>query len=205
MYTVSRTDLSSILQGRRSAMKNFLLGLVIGLVAVPLVFAVYILSGHGPAAATDSPMPLEHFLARGSLSARLRREAPKGDVSRFTTADLIAGANIYQKNCAFCHGLPDQPPSVAGRGMFPDAPQLFTADGMVTDDPAGVTYWKVENGIRLSGMPSFKSALTEDQGWQVSALLARADKLSPEVRDALKPVSWSTASTASSADSGQSK
>ena len=28
--------------------------------------------------------------------------------------------------------------------MFPHAPQLFTPRGMVTDDPAGVTYWKVD-------------------------------------------------------------
>jgi mono/diheme cytochrome c family protein len=83
--------------------------------------------------------------------------------------------------------------------MFPGAPQLFTADGMVTDDPAGVTYWKVENGIRLSGMPSFKSSLTDDQRWQVSALLARADKLPPEVRSALQPAAWAPASSANPA------
>jgi thiosulfate dehydrogenase len=167
--------------------KGFLVGFVIGLVALPLVFVLYIVSGHGPAAATDPPMPFEHFLAHGSLHARIHREAPKGDVSRFTTTDLTSGASVYQKNCAFCHGLPGQAPSVAGKGMFPDAPQLFTADGMVTDDPAGETYWAVANGIRLSGMPSFKGALTEDQMWQVSAVLNRADKLPPEVQDALKP------------------
>jgi len=72
--------------------------------------------------------------------------------------------------------------------MFPQAPQLFTRDGSVSDDPAGVTYWKVNNGIRLTGMPSFKAALTDQQMWQVSALLAKGDKLPPEVQDALRPV-----------------
>src|SRR4029077_17778259 len=84
-------------------------------------------------------------------------------------------------------GLPQQRPTDASKGMFPDPPQLFTADGGVTDDPAGVTYWKVKNGIRLSGMPGFKGSLSEDQMWKVSALLARADKLPPEALDALKP------------------
>src|ERR1700728_1419922 len=65
---------------------------------------------------------------------------------------------------------------------------FFTQAGSVSDDPAGVTYWKVSNGIRLTGMPSFKSALTDQQMWQVSALLAHDDKLPPEVQDALKPV-----------------
>jgi mono/diheme cytochrome c family protein len=70
--------------------------------------------------------------------------------------------------------------------MFPHAPQLFTTGGNVSNDPVGVTYWKVRNGIRLTGMPSFKASLTDQQMWQVSALLARGDKLSPEVREALE-------------------
>jgi mono/diheme cytochrome c family protein len=72
--------------------------------------------------------------------------------------------------------------------MFPEAPQLLTPEGMVTDDPVGVTFWKVQNGIRLSGMPSFESTLNDQQKWDVSAFLARADKLPPEAQEALKPV-----------------
>src|SRR5262249_8693214 len=140
-----------------------------------------------PAAATDPPLPFEQTLARGALSARIQREAPNRDVSGLPTAQLIAGAEVYQKDCAFCHGLPDQPDSVAGDGMFPQAPQLFIPDDGVTDAPAGVTYWKVQNGIRLTGMPSFKATLTDQQMWNVTALLARADKLPPAVMDALKP------------------
>ena len=61
--------------------------------------------------------------------------------------------------------------------MFPLPPQLFDKDDMVTDDPAGVTYWKVANGIRMTGMPGFGEMLTPTQMWQVSQLLAHADKL----------------------------
>jgi mono/diheme cytochrome c family protein len=49
----------------------------------------------------------------------------------------------------------------------------------VSDDPPGETYWKVANGIRLSGMPAFKGVLTENEMWQVSLLLANADKPLP--------------------------
>jgi mono/diheme cytochrome c family protein len=71
--------------------------------------------------------------------------------------------------------------------MFPKPPQLLTVKETVSDDPAGETYWKVKNGIRLTGMPGFSASLTDQQMWQVSALLARADKLPPEVQEALKP------------------
>ena len=50
----------------------------------------------------------------------------------------------------------------------------------VSDDEVGETYWKVANGIRLSGMPSYNKVLTDTQMWQVSLLLKNADKELPE-------------------------
>jgi hypothetical protein len=55
----------------------------------------------------------------------------------------------------------------------------------VSDDPPGETYWKVANGIRLTGMPSYKGVLTETGMWQVSLLLANADKPLPEAAVAI--------------------
>jgi len=55
----------------------------------------------------------------------------------------------------------------------------------VTDDPPGETYWKVANGIRLSGMPSFSESLSQTQMWQVSLLAANANKLPDSVKSAL--------------------
>jgi mono/diheme cytochrome c family protein len=60
--------------------------------------------------------------------------------------------------------------------MFPKPTQLFRGKG-VTDDPASESYWKAANGIRLSGMPSFKKSLTDTQLWQVSQLVAHADQI----------------------------
>jgi mono/diheme cytochrome c family protein len=75
--------------------------------------------------------------------------------------------------------------------MFPHAPQLFVkhrnSDVVgVSDDEPGETYWKVANGIRLSGMPAYKTVLSETEMWDVSQLLANADKLPADVMDELK-------------------
>lgn len=168
-------------------MKSFVLGILVTLVALPIFGLLFIRSSYMSVAATDPPLPFETTLAKMGLRARIDKQAPQRDVSNFATADLVSGAGVYQKNCAFCHGLPNQPASAASKGMFPHAPQLLTPQETVSDDPAGVTYWKVKNGIRLTGMPSFGSALSDDQMWQVSALLAHSDKLPAEVQDALKP------------------
>lgn len=168
-------------------MKAFLAGIIVTLLAMPIFGILYIKSSYMSVAATDPPLPFEPTLARMGLHARIAREAPTRDVSHLPTADLVSGAAAYQKNCAFCHGLPGQPASTASQGMAPRAPQLFTKEDTVTDDPPGITYWKVKNGIRMTGMPSFKAGLSEDQIWQVAALLSRADQLPPEVVEALKP------------------
>jgi len=65
--------------------------------------------------------------------------------------------------------------------MFPKPPRLLKGTG-VTDDEPGETYWKVANGIRLTGMPSFKESLSDTQMWQVSLLLANADKAPDSVK-----------------------
>jgi thiosulfate dehydrogenase len=167
-------------------MKTFLLGLLIGLCLIPVGAFFYFRSGRAPVATSAPPMPLEAFLAKTALHAALGREAPKQTPSQPTTADLVTGAQVYAQDCAFCHGLAQQTATAASRGMFPRPPQLFDPDGMVTDDPVGVTYWKVKNGIRMTGMPSFAALFTERQMWQVAALLAKADKLPPEVVEKLK-------------------
>jgi len=165
---------------------KFLGGLIIGLILLPVLAAVYFLGGFAPAAVTDHPFPLESLIAGGALEARVRREAPKRDLSSFTPTDIQAGAQDYRRHCAGCHGLPGQTPSFPEPKMYPSPPQLFTPDGYVTDDPVGVTYWKIKNGIRMTGMPSFESVMKDDQMWQIAALLASADKLPPDVLDLLK-------------------
>jgi thiosulfate dehydrogenase len=181
----SQRSNESEIEGR---MTKLILGILVGVLLVPLVLYAYLSSGYAPAAATDSPLPLETFIAGAALARRIQKEAPTRDVSGMPAADLVAGAQAYHKNCAMCHGLPNQPaPAIAGT-IFPPAPELFSQKGMVTDDPAGETYWKVKNGIRLTAMPSFKNILSDDQIWQVTAVVARADKLPPEAQDALKPV-----------------
>ena len=95
---------------------------------------------------------------------------------------MLAGVNAYKEHCAVCYGAPGQPRTAISKGMFPSPPQLFEKEDMVTDDPEGATYWKVTHGIRLSGMPGFRDTLSDTQRWQVTMLVAHADKLSRAVQ-----------------------
>lgn len=75
-----------------------------------------------------------------------------------------------------CHGIRGKKQTPIARGEFPIPPELFKGKG-VTDDLPGETFWKIANGIRLTGMPGFNRSLFETQMWQISLMLAIADKL----------------------------
>jgi thiosulfate dehydrogenase len=172
----------SALWGTIGAMKAFLAGVVIGIVLVPAALFLFIWLGYAPVSTKSAPLPFERKLAGMALDKRIDNEAPKDSPVQPTEENLLAGAKIYIENCAVCHGTATGSQSAIAKGMFPEPPPLLQGKG-VTDDPAGETYWKVANGIRLTGMPGFSGPLTEEQMWQVSELLATADKLPQSVKE----------------------
>ena len=169
-------------------MKKFILGLILGFIAVPVLGYLYFASGSAPVATSAPPMPFERTLARTALHARMDKEMPKGvPPVAADEAAYTAGAQIYKDHCAVCHGLPGQPQTAIAKGMFPKPPILLEGTG-VSDDPAAETYWKVAGGIRMTGMPGFDKSLSTTQMWQVSLLLANSDKLPKSVMDNLRAV-----------------
>jgi thiosulfate dehydrogenase len=168
-------------------MGKFLLGLIVGLIVIPIGVYMYFSSGSAPVATKSTPMPFEKMLASMALHARMRKEMPKSSPIPADEATFLAGAQVYKDNCAVCHGLPGQPQSAIALGMFPKPPKLMEGTG-VSDDPPEETYWKVEGGIRMTGMPGFEKLLSPTQMWQVSLLLANSDKLPNTVKGSLTSV-----------------
>ena len=162
---------------------KFLLGFVVAIVLVVVFAGAYLKFGALPVAVADKPFPFEKNIVRLPMGARIEREmktAPFG-----TSEDVFeAGAHVYKAECASCHGTPGHDVAFA-KSMYPSAPQLWKKHGHgnvvgVSDDEAGETYWKVANGIRLTGMPSYQHVLSDTQMWQVSLLLKNADQQLPD-------------------------
>ncbi len=163
---------------------KFIVGLVLGLALVPFGAYLYFASGSAPVATTDSDMPFERFFANKALHARIAKDMPKSVPIQANEANYLAGAELYKQHCAVCHGLPLTPKTAIATGMYPAPPLLLEGKG-VTDDPPGESYWKIFNGLRLTGMPGFSKSLSETQMWQLALLLANADKLPASATTAL--------------------
>jgi thiosulfate dehydrogenase len=162
---------------------KLLLGFVLGVVVLVGGAAAYLRFGALPVATADKAFPFERQIVRGPLDARIASQmktAPFG-----TSEDVFeSGAKVYRAQCASCHGTPGHDVPFA-KYMYPSAPQLWKKHARnnvvgVSDDEPGETYWKVANGIRLTGMPAYTHVLTDTQMWQVTLLLKNADEQMPD-------------------------
>jgi mono/diheme cytochrome c family protein len=138
-----------------------------------------------PANADAKPPRLERWAAQRSLHATLDREMPRTpNPLQATDANYVAAIKLYGANCSACHGVADGVPSTIAIGLYQHAPQLGK-DG-VEDDPDGETYWKVDHGIRLTGMPAFGKTLSDHDIWLLTLLLKHMDSLPPVADKAWK-------------------
>ncbi|HUK42798.1 MAG TPA: cytochrome c [Candidatus Acidoferrales bacterium] len=167
-------------------MKSFVIGVLLGILLFGGGLYYYFVSGAAPAAVSDPPIMMERRISNRSLDAHIDKANVPAPPIQPSEDNYVAAAKVYKEQCAVCHGLPDQPAPAISGNMYPDATLMFKGKG-VTDDPPQVSYWKVKNGIRLTGMPTFKDILNDTQMWQLALLVANADKIPDSAKKILVP------------------
>jgi mono/diheme cytochrome c family protein len=165
-------------------MFKFLLGFAAAVVVVITAGFCYVRFGFVDPRA-DLPVGwLESKIAMPALDAAVDRRAPETrNPLQPTDANLIAGVKIYQANCAGCHGDIQHSHTAFGDAFYPRAPQ-FAEDA--PDMPENQNFYIIQHGIRLSGMPAWKAALSEHEMWQVTTFLSHMDKLPTHISEAWK-------------------
>ena len=96
----------------------------------------------------------------GALGSEATLELPT------KVADLGEGRQLYQANCASCHGVTGRGDGPAGRGMNPAPPAVGDAATMHDVSPATM-YRIVSVGIGGTPMPAYGASMTPDQRWNV--------------------------------------
>jgi len=163
-------------------MRGFLSGFAAALVVLALLFFAAVKTGVLPARADAPPWPGERWIARTALNAAIARQAPKPPYPYSPAPDpeIANGATLYVQNCAVCHGTAHSTPNAIARGLGVRPPQF--AKHPVDDDPEGVTYWKVEHGIRMTAMPAYDMTLDEKAIWQMTYFLKHLPELPPKAK-----------------------
>ena len=96
---------------------RFLLGLILGVLLVPVALMVYFHFGQPPVAVADKPFPMERQIVKGPLAARIEKEI-------VGTAPIEASATNLEARaaaCAFRMALPRKVDPVSSGSSSPSA------------------------------------------------------------------------------------
>ena len=110
-----------------------------------------------------------HFVMRNGIESKY---VDQTNPLQGTAGNIKDGKNLYEKNCASCHGVSGQGDGKAGKGLNPGPTNIamFSKMPMASD---GYLLWTVSEGGApvQSAMPAFKTKLKEDDIWRIISYL----------------------------------
>ena len=157
---------------------RFLLGVILGVVAV-LVAGYFVgMSGAVSVAATQHGGMndvMDTWLARSGEHSILKHSPDKKNPFGNDPAAVAVGLAHYKENCLDCHGAKSIDTEEFAKGLNPAAPMLdMDAFQKMTD---GQLFWVVSNGIRMTGMPAFSPTHSEEEIWKIVSFVRHLPKL----------------------------
>ena len=143
--------------------------------SVAVVMLVFSLSG---CSANKKPSKLETALANAAKDIVVPLEA-KNLKNPFpaTDANIQAGKQIYLQQCALCHAPDGRAETKLGLAMYPPAMDLNSPHVQRWSDAE--LLWITQNGVRLTGMPAWKTIVSEEDTWKVVDFIHALPKESP--------------------------
>lgn len=122
---------------------------------------------------------------------KVKNPIPSGDEA------IQAGRQIYLQSCALCHGADGHGNTSLGRGMYPPAMDLTSPHVQMWADAD--LFWIVQNGIALTGMPSWQSTIPASDTWKLAQFIHALPRLDTQQA----PVTQAATSAPTPPDSGQ--
>lgn len=131
--------------------------------ALPAIMLAIFLSG---CTADKKPSTVETRLANMAKDVVIPIEAENRNNPLSPTEDALSeGKELYLQSCAICHGTDGHGRTELGRGMYPPAMDLTSPHVQHWSDAE--LFWIIQNGVRLTGMPSWKSSISELDTWKL--------------------------------------
>jgi len=128
--------------------------------------------------ATKTPSKMETTLANMAKDVVIPIEA--GDVKDpLPTSPQVVeeGRQAYLQSCALCHGTDGHGATTIGRAMYPPVMDLTSPHVQHWNDAQ--LFWIIQNGVRLTGMPAWKSSLSETDTWKIVAFIHALPQVGP--------------------------
>lgn len=115
---------------------------------------------------TASPDSVAHFARLLGQTLATRFSVSLDDIPAITPT-LARGAEVYQTECASCHGLIGRGDGLAGVGLSPVPADLTDYRGLADRNPLDF-YRRVTIGVAGTAMPAYESRLSAEDRWAVA-------------------------------------
>jgi mono/diheme cytochrome c family protein len=117
--------------------------------------------------AGQPPSQEETSLANAAKDVTIPLEAGKMKNPLPETAEIVSqGQEVFLGSCAQCHGAEARGDTNVGRNMSPPAMDLTSAHVQHWSDAE--LFWIIQNGVRLTGMPAWKSSISDNDTWKLT-------------------------------------
>jgi mono/diheme cytochrome c family protein len=158
-------------------------GLVILLeVLVLLLVAGIAMTGGLSMGADARASVIEKWVGEGSSGLWISVNAPKTkNPVPVNEQTLTRGAELYQGNCAVCHGGAHYEVSLLHKAVYPGVPQFMMAGG--PDDPDENIFYVIKHGIRFTGMPAWRYNMNDNDLWTLVNFMKNIGHLPPAVQE----------------------
>jgi cytochrome c553 len=126
--------------------------------------------------ADHHPSQDETSLANAAKDVSIPLEAGKKKNPLPQTDEIVSqGQEVFLGSCAQCHGADGRGDSSLGSSMNPPAMDLSSAHVQHWSDAE--LFWIVQNGVRLTGMPSWHSSISDDDTWKLARFIHSLPRL----------------------------
>jgi len=116
--------------------------------------------------AHQQPSRIETTLANMAKDVVIPMEAEdKKDPLPDSQDVLNQGRELFVQSCAICHGADGRGGPYIGRNMYPPAMDMNSPHVQHWSDAD--LFWIIQNGVRLTGMPSWESSISETDTWKL--------------------------------------
>jgi mono/diheme cytochrome c family protein len=164
---------------RREHLQHLFIGAAIGIaVVVPLGAFAFVKSGIYNVAASHPHTKFTTWLTHETMihSVRLRAHGIAAPAT-VSPAQVVAGFCAYRAHCVACHGAAGVARQQWVSGMEPQPPYLLDVTQKFTPREL---FWIVRNGIKMTGMPSWRDTMSDEEIWELVAWLEASRTLPPQ-------------------------
>lgn len=160
-------------------LRHLLIGAAIALVLIaPLGVFAFVKSGLYNAGASHPHTKFTEWITHETMIHSVRRHAHGIEPPAYASAaSVVRGFCTYETHCVACHGAPAVARQQWAGGMEPQPPYLVDATSKWRPREL---FWIAKNGIKMTGMPSWRDSLSDSQIWDVVGFLEAMRQMPPQ-------------------------